>query len=232
MELRLTAGAVVEPATEQGLGVDLAGQVYGDGVVDGDVVGVGGNVSHVEDMVGVPEFYQRVFLSELNLGGGAAHQTGEDCLALVNGLSATVDNAPFYEREDARGRHLGVPAEVLFVVEDAQARKVDARECRRRFERNLRHGRGPWTYSAILSIGSGGGTQPAHRAQPRTWEMSERIRVGMASWRWMSDIRGEILWSSDLSSPSGRVSRSFWPASMDRAEGMCSTNRSISETWI
>ena len=66
-------------------------------------------------------------LSELNLGGSAAHQAGKDGLALVNGLSVAVDNAPFDEGEDAGGRHLGVPTEVLLVIEDAQARKVYAR---------------------------------------------------------------------------------------------------------
>ena len=90
-------------------------------------LGLEAMVRHVEDVVGVPELHQRVFLSELNLGGGAAHQAGKDGLALVNGLSAAVDDAPFDEGEDAGRRHLGVPAEVFLIVEDAQARKVDAR---------------------------------------------------------------------------------------------------------
>ena len=77
------------------------GQVDGDGVVDGNVVGVGGDVADVQDVISVPELHQGILIGELYLCGGAAHKAGEDYLARMNLLSAAVDDAFFDKGEDA-----------------------------------------------------------------------------------------------------------------------------------
>ena len=113
-KVELAAGAG-EDARADGVGADLAGEVYLRGGIDGYHSGIGGDNPGVVGVFDVLHQDVGVMVYETVDVVGTQQEGGDD-LAAVDLLAGAVDDAFANQAEDAVGEHLGVETEVAVVL--------------------------------------------------------------------------------------------------------------------